>query len=335
MAKFRQRSAEIAEGSSSNSESDETDCEINEADLFALTSDDEGDVSGTEKVKKRRGRKSHWDEEMVNDLIDIILENDEYKSKLILKNRKKIRTAETIRKVTSELKKRCADKMVEMVYTWTQVKSKIERCKSSCRTAALTMKTASGITRFQESKGLGTWFPKLLPVVMSNRNCQPNVAVEPGIPNEESCVAGNESNTSAPANERSFVPMRQGNKSKNQIVADTMVKISNTIDGLTEHLEAERQTSRELLDHIKEESKRQARRDEEFMSIFKSMVSGNNSTNSLQLQQPSTSGSSLAPLYNVPYFQPVSDHWMFRGRDNRPPNNSTEQPDEMHSQLPQ
>ena len=34
---------------------------------------------------------------------------------------------------------------------------------SDCKHAALTMKSASGIKRFQENRGLGAWFNALLP----------------------------------------------------------------------------------------------------------------------------------------------------------------------------
>ena len=42
------------------------------------------------------------------------------------------------------------------------------------------VKTPSGIKRFQEDKELGNWFGKLLPVISSMDNCQPQQSIEPG-----------------------------------------------------------------------------------------------------------------------------------------------------------
>ena len=42
------------------------------------------------------------------------------------------------------------------------------------------VKTSSGIRRFPEDKELGNWFAKLLPVISSMGNCQPQQAIEPG-----------------------------------------------------------------------------------------------------------------------------------------------------------
>ena len=41
-------------------------------------------------------------------------------------------------------------------------------------------KTASGVKRFQEEKDLENWLGKLLPIISSMDNCQPEQALEPG-----------------------------------------------------------------------------------------------------------------------------------------------------------
>ena len=43
----------------------------------------------------------------------------------------------------------------------------------------MTIKTATGIKRFQDNKGYGAWFNQLLPLVQSRDSCQPEMAVEP------------------------------------------------------------------------------------------------------------------------------------------------------------
>ena len=67
----------------------------------------------------------------------------------------------------------------EFTYDVAQTREKFKRCISHCNEAALTMKTASGIKRFQEDKGFGKWFNTLLPLVQSRASCQPEQAIEP------------------------------------------------------------------------------------------------------------------------------------------------------------
>ena len=54
---------------------------------------------------------------------------------------------------------------------------------STCKTALLTIKTESGIKRFQDEKQYGTWFKQLLQLMESRASyiCQPGQAVEPGV----------------------------------------------------------------------------------------------------------------------------------------------------------
>ena len=61
-----------------------------------------------------------------------------------------------------------------------QTRQKFKRCVTLCRNAVMKVKTASGIKRFREDKELGNWFGKLLPVISSMDNCQPQQSIEPG-----------------------------------------------------------------------------------------------------------------------------------------------------------
>ena len=47
---------------------------------------------------------------------------------------------------------------------------KFKRCIGICKDAAIKIKTASGITRFQEDKEYGTWLKKLFNVMNSTAN---------------------------------------------------------------------------------------------------------------------------------------------------------------------
>ena len=64
-------------------------------------------------------------------------------------------------------------------FTVDQLRSKFKKCVSECKRAALTVRTGTGIKRFQEDKSYASWFQKLCEVVKTRDSCQPDQAVEP------------------------------------------------------------------------------------------------------------------------------------------------------------
>ena len=68
---------------------------------------------------------------------------------------------------------RCDERNEKFTYDITQTREKFKCCIAHCKEAALTMKTASGIKRFQEDKGFGKSFDTLLALVQSRGFCQP------------------------------------------------------------------------------------------------------------------------------------------------------------------
>ena len=64
-------------------------------------------------------------------------------------------------------------------YDVKQTREKFKRCIRICKDAAMKIKTASGVTRFQEDKVYGTWFNKLFNVMKSTADCQPKQSIEP------------------------------------------------------------------------------------------------------------------------------------------------------------
>jgi len=87
--------------------------------------------------------------------------------------------AEIYDKIREELKERCATRGENFCFTVDQLRSKFKKCVSECKRAALTMKTGTGIKRFQEDKSYGAWFQKLYEVVKTRDSCQANQAIEP------------------------------------------------------------------------------------------------------------------------------------------------------------
>ena len=54
--------------------------------------------------------------------------------------------------------KRTAGREENFYFTIDQMRSKFKKCVSECKQAALTIKSGTGIKRFQEDKSYGDWF---------------------------------------------------------------------------------------------------------------------------------------------------------------------------------
>ena len=136
-------------------------------------------VRKKKQVKKRPGRKSRWCPKSLDDFIDIIVNNDLYKKKLIFVNTKNQSNGVLYEKVLQELKHRASSRGDKFTFKVPQLRTKFKKCASICKQAALTQKTATGIKRFQEEQGLGKWFAALYEVVKTRDSCQPDQALEP------------------------------------------------------------------------------------------------------------------------------------------------------------
>ena len=106
--------------------------------------------------KKKSGRKSAWRPEDVDDFIDIVVSNSCYKRKLIFTNTKCQRNGEIYEDILTELKKRTSARGKELKFSVKQLRTKFKKSVSDCKQAALTIRTATGIKRFQEDRGLAT-----------------------------------------------------------------------------------------------------------------------------------------------------------------------------------
>ena len=128
--------------------------------------------------KNRKGRKFQWKESFVDDLVDIIVENEKYRQKLLLTNVKNAKNGQYMESVVKEIQERCTERGEESPYDVNQNRQKFRRCVQTCRAAALKTKTTSGITRFQESKDYGQWFNKLMQYISTMDSCQREQAIE-------------------------------------------------------------------------------------------------------------------------------------------------------------
>ena len=131
------------------------------------------------RKKKPKGRRPSWEEDAVDDLVNIICEDDYMKRKLIFENTKNKRNSELYEKIIREVKKSCENRDKTFEFDVKQTRTKFKSCISICKNAAMTIRTASDIKRFQEDKNLGKWFNQLYPLVKSRESVQPEQAIEP------------------------------------------------------------------------------------------------------------------------------------------------------------
>ena len=128
---------------------------------------------------KRPGRKPRWCSKSLDDFIDIVVNSNEFKTKLIFTNTKNQRNGPIYVKIVEELKERASARGDKFTMTVNQIRTKFKKCISQCKQAALTQKTATGIKRYQEDRGFGKWFNALFDVVKTRDSCQPEHALEP------------------------------------------------------------------------------------------------------------------------------------------------------------
>ena len=132
--------------------------EINEQNSDSENEDHEDDTSlpftkkAKSKSKRKSGRRPKWNIDDVDHMVDIIVNSDYYKRKLIFTNTKNQRNGEIYGQIQLEIQEKAA---------------------------AMTIKTGTGIKRFQDSQGYGKWFLTLFAVVKTRESCQPQQAIEP------------------------------------------------------------------------------------------------------------------------------------------------------------
>lgn len=145
------------------------------------------------KHNKKPGRKAQWSDSLVNDLVDIIANEEYYKKKLIFTNTKNQKNGAIYATILKEIEKRAVERNETVPFTAVQLRTKFKKLVAECKKAALTIKTATGIKRFQDEKGFGQWFNQLFALVKTRDSCQPDQAIEPGASTSSSNVELDES----------------------------------------------------------------------------------------------------------------------------------------------
>ena len=140
-------------------------------------------------------------------------------------NVKNSKNSEYYEKVIKELRERCQARDEVFEYDVKHTREKFKRCIGICNDAAMKIKTASGITRFQEDKEYGTWFNKLFNVIKTTANFQPEQSIQPGSKNygssSDSEEKGTNSNSSTNSGKQEktnkrklFVPIEETTKKR-------------------------------------------------------------------------------------------------------------------------
>ena len=189
--------------------------------------------------KKKAGRKAIWSDNTLDDFIDIITSNEYYKKKLIFTNSKNQKNGIIDDKVLSELRKRCEERKETVKFTIPQMRNKFKKCISECKHAAMTIKTATGIKRFEDDKGYGAWFKQLFPLVQSRDSCQPDLAVEPSCSSSNSTCSTscNDADEDEPHDPRQqpdevklFVPLKKKKLSAKDHVGEAVALLKTMVE---------------------------------------------------------------------------------------------------------
>ena len=109
------------------------------------------------KSKRKTGRRPKWNDD-VDDMVDIVVNSDYYKRKLIFRNTKNQRNGEIYGQIQKEMQQRAAKRNSKFMFSISQVRKKFKKCVNDCKNAAMTFKTATGIKRFQDSRDMGNGF---------------------------------------------------------------------------------------------------------------------------------------------------------------------------------
>ena len=95
-------------------------------------------------------------------------------------------------------------------FTVKQMRNKFKWCISTGKKICLTVKTASGVTNFVESKGYGNWFNELYPLVKSRDSCKPENVSEPSakVDGNEKDSTSEDSASKFEGDKEMFVPVK-------------------------------------------------------------------------------------------------------------------------------
>ena len=252
--------------------------ELHTLSITATTESSHKKAGNVSEVRKpcKSGRKAAWSEDLLQDLVDCITGDEEFTKKLIFTNipngKNALVYAKVIKKVTAQREERGES----FDFTIDQTRNKFKKLIAICKSAALTIKSSSGIKRFQDEHEYGVWFTRLFPLVKSRDSSQPDQAIEPSTSSsngkQKDDAGENADQDIKQLNEKVeekdlFVPTRNGKQPrKRKSDKGQSVEI---LEGLKDIMK-ERDTTTQMIDFFKRENK--AAREHE-LQLFKIMFS--------------------------------------------------------------
>ena len=113
--------------------------EVNEQDSDSEKEDHEYDMSlpftkkAKSKSKRKTGRRPKWNNDDVDDMVDIVVNSDYYKRKLIFTNTKNQRNGEIYEQIQKEMQQRAAKRNSKFMFSINQMRTKFKKCVSDCK----------------------------------------------------------------------------------------------------------------------------------------------------------------------------------------------------------
>ena len=231
---------------------------------------------------RKAGRKAVWREKVITDMVDIICSSEYLRKNLIFRNTTRARNTAIYTDVVKQLKERLASRGENFPFDVTKTWNKFKKCVAECKKAALTIKTATGIKRFQEEKNLGEWFNQLYSFVKTRDSCTPEMALEPSCSNSgesPETVEGTEAGANSDSGEievkdknssskdgdtvkrvAQFVPVKKGKK---RVKVDPVVEAIETMKQVIE-----KDPTKDLLEFFKEENERARQHEMRLMQMM-------------------------------------------------------------------
>ncbi len=267
----------------------ENDESGSEGDMSNSDSDSQASIINVKQARPRKksGRRATWQDSQITDMVDMIVNDDELVRKLIFTNVKKRKNSDAYQKIVPKLNQKYQKAFgKDFPFTVKQMRNKFKWCISTCKKICLTVKTASGVKRFVDSKGYGNWFNLLYPLVKTRDSCKPENAIEPSAAKHDDGDKESGSEDSAnkvEGDKEMFVPVKptSAKRPKMDVIASSLELLQTTIKN---------DPTKELLQILKDDMQHSREQETRQFNLLCDLIRSN------QSQQVPFTGN---PHYNV------------------------------------
>lgn len=167
-----------------------------------------------------------------------------------------------------------------------QLRTKLKKCVSECKQAALTMKSATGIKRFKEVGGFGKCFITLFPLVKIRDSCNLELL------EEHSSIKRHDENSSNGGKENLFIPVKK--KRKRKMIDQVNETVLHTLNATKDAMKSDQ--TKELITYFREEMHKSREHDLKSISLMLNSRQTNGSSQTLQVFS-SFNGFTLAEIH--------------------------------------